>query len=135
MALQTPYGFKTFYAMRRFLTVLFLWIGLAMQSQAQGHVGFNKVYSFYPDTVMKSTCLVGTIIYDSITNKIFMPLQSIPLPEPLTLLRHEAALVRADINGNIELMKIDTQLNMISTYDDVIVSADGQFLYWGGGGL
>jgi hypothetical protein len=135
MAQQTPYGFKTFYTMRRFLIGLFLWIGLAIQSQAQSHVGFNKVYSFYNDSMMKSSCMNTVLLYDSNTQKIFMNINSIPLGPNTQHIRFEDAMVRLGLEGNVELMKIDTTLNFSSTYYSVINSADGQFLYWGGGGF
>jgi hypothetical protein len=135
MAQQTPYGFKTFYTMRRFLIGLFLWIGLAIQSQAQSHVGFNKVYSFYNDSMMKSSCMNTVLLYDSNTQKIFMNINSIPLGPNTQHIRFEDAMVRLGLEGNVELMKIDTTLNFSSTYYSVINSADGQFLYWGGGGV
>jgi hypothetical protein len=118
--------------MKKILLPLLLFLSLTQPAAAQNHVGFNKIFSFYDDNTLRSTCLISRIIYDSVSNKVYMSLQSTPLPVPFTRWREEATLVRTDPNGNIELMKIDTTLNTSAAYLALVQSTDAEYLYWGG---
>ena len=110
-----------------FLGILFS-LSLTHFSHAQD--GFSKLYTYDSDGLEFIPHIIPKVIYDSTTNALYFPLwANLKLKDEPSVIRY-SVLSRTDTNGIIIKQVIDTIGGHHIAHQNVIVSADKQYLYW-----
>lgn len=91
--------------------------------------GFSNLYRYWGDNAKRSD-LITSITYDSVDNTLFFPMTSLkyyPMPyQTLTV------FYKTDIWGNNIKTKVDSISGYNINYNEVTLSANGEYLFWSG---